>query len=206
MMPGGYGYTTLNGIQPAAADDNLFVTIVDMKVATPYTVATPAMPEVAAARHITLKTPFDGNADTPGTILVTGTNLAGQVISETLTPSAVDATEVEGTKWFKTVTAVQGAGWVIDGNADHLIVGCGALSIIAEGSGVLHGIQINTTANGVITITDAATLSIVLPVNVAVGTFYLWDVAWSGYLRITMAAASNITVMHSGSRNLVYSL
>jgi hypothetical protein len=197
----GYGRTTLNGIQPAVADVNRFVLSTDMK-RTAYTIeATNAMPEANTARHVTITVTFDGAADTTASVLVTGTNLAGQVISETLTPSAVDATTVEGTKWFRTVTAAISASWVIAGAAaDHLEVGCGANAIIAEGNGTLHGIQINTTANGVITVSDANGTIAVLPVNVAVGTFYQWDVSWSTWLRVVMAAASDITVMHSGSQ------
>ena len=201
----GYGRTTLSGAQPAAADVDRFVTTVDMKIATPYTVATPAQPEANTARHVTITKTFDGAADTPGTIIVTGTSLSGQTITETLTPSAVDATLVEGSKWFRTVTGVQGAGWVINGNADHLTVGCGADAIIAEGSGTLRGIQVNTTANGTITVSDAGGDIAVLPVNVAVGTFYEWEANWSGWLRVVMAGASNITVLHSGSNAVTYS-
>jgi len=202
----GYPWTYLSGIQPAVADVDRFVTDVHMKVATAYTVATPAQPEASTARHVTITRTFDGLADTPGTILVTGTNLAGQIITETLTPSAVDATLVEGAKWFQTVTAVQGAGWIISGNNDHITVGCGADAIIAEGSGTLHGIQINTTAVGTITVSDAAGTIAVLPVSVAVGTFYQWDVSWSGWLRVVMAAASDITVLHSGSNIFTYAM
>jgi hypothetical protein len=196
----GYGRTTLSGAQPAAADVDRFITTVDMANGDYAPIANSGvMPEANTARHVTITRTFAGGADTPGTVVVTGTNLAGQVITETLIPSAVDATLVEGSKWFRTVTNVTSAGWVLVAGDDTITVGCGADAIIAEGNGVLHGIQINTTANGTITVSDAAGTIAVLPVNVAVGTFYQWDVNWSGYLRVVMAAASNITVMHSGS-------
>ena len=203
----GYGYTTLNGIQPAVADVDRFVTSVNMKVATPYTVATPAQPEANTARHVTCTRTVVGNADTPGTLLVTGTSMAGQTITETLTVGA-HGVLVTGTQWFRTVTSVQGAGWVIDPGTtteDTITVGCAATAILAEGSGVLHGIQINTTAADIITVSDASGTIAVLPASVAVGTFYLWDVNWSGFLRVVMAAASNITVLHSGSNAIAYS-
>jgi hypothetical protein len=202
----GYSRTHLSGIQPAADDVNRFVTSIDMK-RTAYVIATPAMPEANTARHVTITVTFDGAADTTASVLVTGTNLAGQVITETLTPSAIDATTVVGTKWFRTVTAAISASWVIAGAAaDHLEVGCGVDAIIAEGSGTLHGIQINTTAAGAITVSDAGGTIAVLPAAVAEGTFYEWDVTWSGWLRVVMVAASDITVMHSGSLPSSYSL
>jgi hypothetical protein len=201
----GYGRTYLSGTQPAAAAVNRFVTTVDMKIATAYTVDTPAMPEANTARKVTCTRTVVGNADTPGTLRVTGTDLAGQTITETLTVGA-HGVLVTGTKWFRTVTVVQGAGWVIDQAADTITVGCAADAIIAQGSGTLHGIQINTTANGTITISDAGGTIAVLPVNVAVGTFYTWDVNWSGWLRVVMAAASDITVLHSGSMPSSYSM
>jgi hypothetical protein len=205
----GYGRTTLNGIQPAAAAVNRFVLSTNMVVGTYGAPANAAMPEANTARLVTITRTFAGAADVAGTITVTGTNLAGQVITDILTPSAVDATLVTGTKWFRTVTAVDGTGtppWSIVAGNDTITVGCAADAIIAEGSGVLHGIQINTTAAGTITVSDAAGSIAILPVSVAVGTFYLWDVKWFGWLRVVMAGASNITVLHTGSSVTGYSL
>jgi len=202
----GYPHSTLSAAT-AAADPNLFVTDVHMKVATAYTVATPNMPEAGTARHVTLTRTFDGLADTPGTVLITGTNLAGQIITETLTPSAVDATLVEGSRWFHTVTGAQGAGWIISGNNDHIVIGCGAVAIIAEaGVGTLVGCQINTTAAGTITLADAGGTIAVLPASVAVGTWYRWEATFSGYLSVALAAASDITVLHSGSMPSSYAM
>ena len=201
----GYSHTTLNGIQPAAADVDRFVTSVDMKVLTAYTVATPAMPEANTARHVTCTRTIAGNADTPGTLIITGTNLAGETLTETLTVGA-NGVLVEGTKWFCTVTGVQGAGWVTNQAADAITVGCGADAIVAEGTGTLHGIQINTTAAGTITVSDASGTIAILPAAVAVGTFYLWDVIWSGYLRVVMAGASNVTLLHTGTMPSVYAM
>jgi hypothetical protein len=206
-MAGGYGYTTLNGIQPAIADADRFVVIGNgVMKNTAYTLTATTMPETGTARLITIThaTVAAGTDNPLGTITVVGKNLAGQAITEVCVPVADSTTTY--TKWFASITSITGGGWTAVGGSDTVTIGCAADAIIAEGSGVLHGIQINTTANGVITITDATATIAVLPVNVAVGTFYLWDVAWTGWLRITMAGASNITVLHSGSRNLVYSL
>lgn len=203
----GYDRTTLSGIQPAIADVDRFLTVTDMALGDYAPIGNSGvMPEANTARHVTITKTFAGAADTPGTVLITGIGLSGEVITETLTPSAVDATTVEGTKWFRTVTNITSAGWVLVAGNDTITVGCGADAIIAEGAGTLHGIQINTTANGTITISDAGGTIAVLPVNVAVGTFYQWDVNWSGWLRVVMAAASNITVLHSGSLPTTYAM
>jgi hypothetical protein len=204
----GYDRTNLSGIQPAVADVDRFVVSTHMVVGTYGAPANAAMPESNTARKVTITRTFDGAADVAGTITVTGTNLLGQTITEILTPSAVDATLVTGTKWFKTVTAVSGTGtpgWSIVAGNDTITVGCAADAIIAEGSGVLHGIQINTTAAGAITVSDASGTIAVLPAAVAEGTFYEWDVNWTGWLRVVMVAASNVTVLHSGSRPSSYS-
>jgi Ca2+-binding RTX toxin-like protein len=202
----GYPRTHLAGA-PAAADPNLFVTDVHMKVATAYTIATPNMPEAGTARHVTLTRTFDGLADTPGTVTITGKNLAGETITEILTPSAVDATLVEGVKWFHTVTGAQGAGWIITaGDNDHIVIGCGADTIIAQaGAGTIHGIAVNTTAAGTITVADASGTIAVLAASI-VEDFYPLDANFSGYLSVVLAAASDITVLHSGSMPSVYAM
>lgn len=108
---------------PVVADTDKIVTTVDMKVGS-YTIA--AQPDVA--RNITVTVTAVGTADTMGTITITGTNVAGQVITEVLTPIA--GSTVAGTKAFKTVTSVVGAGWVIDaveGTKDTVIVGVGTV-------------------------------------------------------------------------------
>ena len=106
---------------PALADDDLIVTSTNMKVGS-YTVA--AQPEVP--RNITVTATAGATADTLGTITITGTNYEDEVISEVITPVAGSA--IAGTKAFKTVTTVVGAGWVIDaveGTNDTIKVGTG---------------------------------------------------------------------------------
>ena len=115
----------LTAAQAVVADVNWFVTDTHCKVGA-YTVANAAMPGTpACARNVTVTVTADGNVDTPGTVLVTGTDLADAVISETLTPLA--GSTVQGTYAFKTVTSIVGAGWVIDGNNDHVTFGFGDL-------------------------------------------------------------------------------
>jgi hypothetical protein len=206
----GYGRTTLSGAQPAAASPNRFLIVGQgvMKNAAYTLTATLAQPEANTARLLTLThVQVGGVTDALGTVTIVGKSLSGQTITEVITPST--GALVTGTKWFASVESATGAGWTRDagaGSEDTIVIGCAADAIIAEGSGVLHGIQVNTTANGTITVSDAGGTIAVLPVNVAVGTFYQWDVNWSGYLRVVMAGASNITVMHSGSMPSSYSM
>jgi len=106
---------------PALADDDLIVTSTNMKVGS-YTVA--AQPEVP--RNITVTATAGATADTLGTVTITGTNYDDEVISEVITPVAGSA--VAGTKAFKSVTTVVGAGWAIDaveGTNDTIKVGTG---------------------------------------------------------------------------------
>ena len=103
---------------PVVADVDRIVVSANMKVGS-YTIA--AQPDVP--RNITVTTTAVGAADTLGTVTITGTDIAGQVISEVLTPSSGAA--VTGTKAFKTVTSVVGAGWVIGEGNDTIVVGVG---------------------------------------------------------------------------------
>ena len=206
----GYGRTTINGIQPAAASPNRYLIVGNgvMKNGAYTLTATLTPPEANTARLLTLThVQVGGVTDALGTVTVVGKSLGGQTITEVITPST--GVLVTGTKWFASVESATGAGWTRDagaGSEDTIVIGCAADAIIAEGTGTLHGIQINTTAAGTITVSDLAGTIAVLPVSVAVGTFYLWDVNWTGYLRVVMAGASNITVLHSGSMPPTYSL
>jgi hypothetical protein len=169
---------------------NRFVTSVAMKVGA-YTVANASMPTAGARKITVTHATVATGTDTLGTITVTGTNLAGATISEVITPLA-DQT-VTGTKYFLTVTGVVGAGWVIAGGNDTITVGCAAAAVVAEGTGILHGVTISTTAAGAITIADATGTLVVLPSNAAVGQ-YIYDLQFTTFLSFTLAAASDITV------------
>ena len=186
-----------------AASTNGYVHSVDMKVGD-YSLA--ATVPTFGARHVTCTRTATDTADTPGTLIITGTDLSGATITETLTVGA-STVLVTGTKFFASVSKVTGAGWVIDaaeGTADKIIVGWDAQNAVATGSGTLHSVVVNTTANGTITISDAAGTIAIIPANVAVGTQYLYDVSFSGFLRVEPAAASDVTIIHSGSMPAAY--
>jgi len=106
---------------PALADDDLIVVSTNMKVGS-YTIA--SQPDIP--RNITVTATAGATTDTLGTVTITGTNYDDEEISEVITPVAGSA--VAGTKAFKTVTTVVGAGWVIDaveGTNDTIKVGIG---------------------------------------------------------------------------------
>lgn len=105
---------------PVAADDNLIVTIVNMKVGV-YALA--AQPDVCRRLSVTHATVAAG-ADTLGTLAFIGTDFDGYTISESVIPVADSA--VYTTKAYKTVTSITGAGWVIAGGNDTIIVGVDA--------------------------------------------------------------------------------
>ena len=106
---------------PALADDDLIVVSTNMKVGS-YTVA--AQPDIP--RNITVTATAGATADTLGNVTISGTNYDDEEISEIITPVAGSA--IAGTKAFKSVTTVVGAGWVIDaveGTNDTIKVGIG---------------------------------------------------------------------------------
>jgi hypothetical protein len=189
----------------AAADPDRFVVIGDgvMKNAG-YTLTSTTMPETGTARKITIThATVAAGTDTPlGTITIVGTDLSGSALTEVCVPVA-DATTTYG-KWFASVATITGAGWTAVGGSDTVTIGCAAVAIVAEGAGTLHSVSVNTTAAGTITLADSAGTIAVLKVSVTEGN-YLYDANWSGYLSVTLAAASDITVLHSGSMPVSFS-
>lgn len=106
---------------PIVSDNDMIVVSADMKIGA-YEIA--AQPDVP--RNVTVTVTSIGTADTLGTITVTGTNYADKVISEEITPET--GKTIAGTKAFKKITSITGAGWVIDeveGTADKITVGIG---------------------------------------------------------------------------------
>ncbi len=115
----------IKGVITLAADDDLIVTAVDMKVGA-YTIA--AQPYLGSRLSFTVTA--GDTADTMGTIVVVG-SLGGVAISETVTPIAGDV--VWTTNYFDALTSITGVGWVIDGEEgtkDTIKVGVGAVGKI----------------------------------------------------------------------------
>lgn len=107
---------------PALADDDRFVVSTDMKVGA-YTVAN-ASPTDGLARNVVVTVTPVSTLDTMGTVTITGTDVAGDTISEVITPASGVVT---GLRAFKTVTGAVGAGWVVAAGADQIKIGFGNL-------------------------------------------------------------------------------
>lgn len=187
------GTTSTRLSAATAAVTNRFVTSTNMKVGA-YTVANSGAMPAAGARRITVAQTVATGADTSGTVTVVGKDLSGQTITEVITP--VGDTPVTGSLWFASVTSVTGAGWVITGGNDTIIVGCTGPAIVAQGGGVLHAVVVNTTAAGAITIADSSGTLAVLKSSIAEHT-YVYDIPYSGYLSVNLAAASDVTIVHT---------
>ena len=188
MAAQGPRYTYLAAATAAVA--NRFVVSTDMKVGT-YTVANSGTMPTGGARNITVTTVQAVEPDTMGTVVIAGTNLDGETISESFVPET-DAT-VTGSEWFVTVTSVTGAGWVTGGTADAITVGCAAPAAAAEGDGVLKTIIVGETAAAAITVANSVGTIAVLKASIAEHS-YPFDVAFTGYLTVTVAGASKVTV------------
>jgi hypothetical protein len=192
-------YTNLAAATAAVA--NGLVTSVAMKVGA-YTLAAAA--PTSGARHVTCTRTVVGGADTAGTLVVVGRDLSGQTITETLIPGA-HGVLVTGARFFASIISITGVGWVTDTGDDTIVVGWDAVQAVATSGGHLVGVTVNTTAAGTITLTDARGTIAILPNSVAVGQ-YLYDLDYSGFLRVELGAASNVTVVHGPSLPQTYAM
>jgi len=109
--------------QPVVADVNWVTTSTNMIVGA-YTIAH-ASAAGGVALNVTITVAVDTGADTMGTVLITGTDIDDQVLTETITP--VGDSTVQGTRAFKTVVSAVGAGWIIAGGNDTIEIGFGEL-------------------------------------------------------------------------------
>lgn len=142
---------------PVVDDVDWFVASADMKVGA-YTLAHTA-PDCGARNVTVTQTAVDAE-DTNGTIVIVGTDLAGNAITETLTPN--DGATVAGAKCFATITSITGAGWVTGGGKDKVTLGFGALiglpDKLTDAAQVL-GASLNNVREGTHpTVTVSATL------------------------------------------------
>jgi hypothetical protein len=189
----GYSFTGIAATTAAVA--NRYVTSTNMKVGA-YTLANTS-PVWQGAALVTVTHTTATGADTLGTIEVVGTDLTGTTRTETITPVADSV--ATGTIPFRTITSITGAGWVIAGGNDTIVVGVAAGSIMVAGQGTLHGVVINTAAAAAIVISDASRTIATIPSSQAAGTEYLYDVNFAGYLKVATTSTNDITVMHTGS-------
>lgn len=107
-----------------AAVANHYVVSVDMQNGA-YTLANTAPGDGAAHSVVATRTAVGGE-DTGGTLAITGTDLAGNTIQETINVGATTVA-VATTQAFATVTSIVGAGWTKADGEDKLVVGFGNL-------------------------------------------------------------------------------
>ena len=195
--------TYTNIAATTAAVTNRFVASANMKVGT-YTVAN-ASPVWQGGCLVTVThTEVGGGVDTLGTIVVAGTDPSGQTIYDTITP--LNGTVATGVKVFRTVTSVTGVGWVIGVGNDTIVVGCAAGSIVANGSGQLFAVVVNTTAAATVVVSDARGTIATLKSSIAEGNFLFGvdGVTFAGYLKVATTSTNDITVIHSASQPQIY--
>jgi hypothetical protein len=186
------------------ADVDRFVVDTHMKRGTYGAPANSGTMPTAGARHVTISISRKTAVDVLGTVTITGTDMSGQTITEVITP--LDNATATGTKWFHTVTSVIADQlWVSDGDPDHITVGCDASHVVATGDGILKSIIVNTTAADIVTVADATGTIAVLKSNIAEG-HYIYDCNFHGYLSVLPAAASDLTIVHSGSLPQTYAM
>jgi hypothetical protein len=194
------GYTLTNTAATTAAVTNRFVTSVAMKVGA-YTIAN-ASPVWSGGCFVTVTHTINDLVDTLGTITITGTSLAGQVQSESITP--VNGTVATSTKVYRTVTGATGVGWVQGGTgADTIVVGCAAGNIACGSGGTLGGVLVNNSVAAAIVVSHAGGTIITVPASAAAGTYYnLGGVDFSGFLKVATTSTNDVTVFHTPTQPL----
>ena len=192
-MASGATYTAISAT--TAAVTNRFITSTNMKVGA-YTIAN-ASPVWQGGCFVTLThTTVAAGTDTLGTIALVGTDLAGNTIGETLTPVADSV--VTSTKVYRTVTSATGAGWVIAGGNDTIVMGCAAGSIACGTAGTLYAVVVNTTAAATVVLSDSVRTIATLKVSIAEGHYlYGQGLDFVGYLKVATTSTNDITVIHS---------
>jgi hypothetical protein len=185
-----------------AAVTNRIVVSADMKVGS-YTIANSGVATWAAGFIVTVThTTVAAGTDTLGTITIVGKDLAGGTQTEVITPVA-DSTAT-GTKIFRSVTSATGAGWVIAGGNDTIVIGNAAGAYLVDGSGKLGGLLINAAAAATIVVADGRGTIQTIPSNQAAGTAYEYNLDISGYLKVTTTSTNDITVLHSATLPVTY--
>lgn len=185
-------YTPISAATSAVT--NRFVASVNMANGA-YTVANASPAFAGGVLIVATITAVTGN-DTPGTLTVVGTDLAGNVITEVIT--LVAGGTATGSRVFRSVTSVTQAGWVINTGNDTIIVGHGAGSIVCGTSGTLYGVVVNTTAAAAVVLSDSVRTIATLKVSIAEGHYlYSPGADFVGYLKVTTTGANDLTVIHS---------
>lgn len=194
-------YTSTRIAASTAAVADRIVASANMKVGA-YTIAN-ASAVWEGGFKVTLTHTAVNAADTLGTVAIVGKDLFNNTITETITP--VDGQAVTGTKIFRSITSATGAGWVIGGGNDTITIGVAADSYPAIGGGILHNVVINSAAAAAVTISDSSGTIATFESSAVEGS-YLFDVAWSGFLKIATTSTNDIVVVHTSGVPSTYAM
>lgn len=177
-----------------AAVTNRYVTSTNMIVGA-YTLAN-TTPTWQGGAFVTVTHTAVGAADTLGTIVVVGVDLAGNVKTDTITP--LSGTTATGIVPFRTITSVTGVGWVINAGNDTIVVGVAAGAIACGTNGTLYAVVVNATAAATVVLSDSTRTIATLKVSIAEGHYIYGPGAdFLGYLKVTTTSTNDITVIAS---------
>ena len=187
-------YKSTNIAATTAAVADRIVTSANMKVGA-YTIAN-ASPVWAGGALITVThSQVGGVTDTLGTIVLVGKDLHGQALTETITP--LDGTVATGTKVFRSITTATGVGWVINTGNDTITIGVAAGSYAAVRGGLLHSVIVNNSVAATIVLSDSSGTLFTIPASQAAGTEYLYNIPYSGFLKIATTSTNDVTAVHT---------
>lgn len=149
---------------PAAKVANRYFASAAMHLGA-YTIANSGLPGDGLAHNVTCtETITDAAEDTNGTLIITGTDIDGRVVSETITPNG--GAEVATAKAFKKVTSIVGAGWVQQGaTPDTIVIGFGDVLGLPEKIAAATDILFVIFGTAVTTNTTTKTVSAVSLAN-----------------------------------------
>lgn len=188
-------FTGLSATTAAVA--NRYVTSTNMIVGA-YGLAN-TTPVWQGAAFVTVTHTSVGAADTLGTIIVVGVDLAGNVRTDTIVPLA--GSVATGVIPLRTITSITGAGWVIGAGNDTITVGVAAGSIVCGTDGSLYAVVVNATAAATVVLSDSTRTIATLKASIAEGSYGFEPGAdFRGYLKVSTTSTNDITVLHSYTR------
>jgi len=150
---------------PVVADTDRIVAEVEWDDGTLTIAAQPDVP-----RNVTA-TLVDADNSTSGLLTITGTDIAGRVISETMAPNGAGGGKtLTGTKVFKTITSVVISGTAGSGVEDLLVVGVGnVIGVPVDLANVAE--VVSTRLGGTLVVPTKATGTSTSGVNASASTY-----------------------------------
>lgn len=88
-----------------------------------YAILNSGLPGDGLAHNITVAATTDTGADNPGSILFTGLDIEGKIITESIIPA--QGATIQGVKTFAKVTSMLQSLWSIAGGNDTIVIGFG---------------------------------------------------------------------------------